>query len=163
MGVSGDGRAVSESAGVATLVVITVVATASVGLSVVIFADDGDGTGFSVEFQYSSDLAQLTVFYNGDGEVRAGDIVVDGPGNNVTWAELADVPPDEPVAPGSRPVFLNKAGPYGNDVGGNDVIRVVHAPPDGETTTAVWNEQDGSGSEGDSTPDDPFSALGVAP
>jgi len=163
MGAPADTRAVSESAGVAALVAITVIATASVGLSVVIFADDGDSTGFSVEFQYSADLAQLTVFYNGDGEVRAGDIVIDGPGNDVTWAELADVSPDEPVAPGDRPVFLNEASPYGSDVDENDAISVIHAPPDGETTTVAWNDQGGSGGDGESTPDDPFSALGAAP
>jgi len=157
-----DCRAVSESAGVAALLVITVVATASVGLSVVIVAEDGDdGSEFPVEFQYSGDLSQLTVFYNGDQPVAAGDVVIDGPDANVTWAELAGIPADEQVAAGDQPVFLNDASPYGNDVAETDVIRVVHTPPDGEPATAVWNEDasgDGSGDDAGPDPaDDPVS------
>ena len=72
-------RAVSESAGVAALIAITLLATASVGLSVIIAADGDDSSEFSFEFQYSSDLSQLTVFYDGEEEVRAGDVVIDGP------------------------------------------------------------------------------------
>lgn len=151
--VAADDRGVSESAGVATLIVITLVATASVGLSVVIVAEDNDDdSGFSVDFQYSGDLSQLTVFYNGDEEVRAGDIVVDGPEVNVTWAELADMPENEPVTPGDRPVFLNEGSPYGGNVGENDAVRVVYEPPDDEPVVIVWNEaaagDDGEPSDG---------------
>lgn len=163
-----DERAVSETAGVAVLIAITVVATASVGLSVIIVADGGGGTEFSVEFQYSSDLSQLTVFYNGEKPVSAGDIAVDGPENNVTWAELAEIPEDEQVEPGDQPVFLNEASPYGSDVAEDDVIRVVHTPPDGERATATWNEdssedEGSNGTEDDETADDPVPSGGVAP
>lgn len=147
--VAADRRGVSESAGVAALIMITLVATASVGLSVIIVADDGDdgGSGFSVDFQYSGDLSQLTVFYNGDEEVQAGNIVFDGPSTNVTWAELADVSADEPVAPGDRPVFLNEGSAYGGNVGESDSVRVVYSPPDDEVVTVVWNEAAAGGDE----------------
>ena len=78
-GFGADSRAVSESAGVAALIAITLLATASVGLSVIIAADGGDSSEFSVEFQYSPDLSQLTIFYNGEQDVRASDVVIDGP------------------------------------------------------------------------------------
>ena len=52
--------------------------TASVGLSVIIAADGDDSSEFSVEFQYSPDLSQLTIFYNGEQDVRASDVVIDG-------------------------------------------------------------------------------------
>lgn len=154
-----DTRAVSESAGVAALVLITLVATASVGLSVIIVAeDDGDdgGSAFSVDFQYSGDLSQLTVFYNGDEEVQAGNVVIDGPSTNVTWAELAEVSSDEAIRPGDRPVFLNQGSAYGNNVGENDAIRVVYTPPEGEVVTAVWNE---AASDDEATPEAPTLAT----
>ena len=169
-GFGADGRAVSESAGVAALIAITLLATASVGLSVIIAADGDDSSEFSVEFQYSSDLSQLTVFYDGEQDVRAGDVVIDGPTTNVTWAELAEVPEDETIAAGDRPVFLNEGSAYGDDVAESEVIRVIHRPEDGETSVAVWNEaaaeDDDGGLPGDDPTDDPAdpaSATGVNP
>ncbi|PSP55504.1 hypothetical protein BRC73_09065 [Halobacteriales archaeon QH_7_66_37] len=170
-GLGADSRAVSESAGVAALIAITVLATASVGLSVIIAADGGDGSSFPVEFQYSSDLSQLTVFYDGEEEVRAGDVVVDGPAGNFTWAELANVPENRSIAAGDQPVFLNEGSAYGDDVAESEVIRVIHRPEDGETSVAVWNEgggeeDDDGGLPGDDPTDDPAdpaSATGVNP
>jgi hypothetical protein len=147
-------RAVSESAGVAALIVITVVATASVGLSALVVNNDGMGgdTGFSVEFQYSSNLAQLTIFHNGEEPVQAGNVIISGPNGNVTWAELAEIGDEEPVEPGDQPVFVSDSSPYGGEVAESDTISVIYENPDGETVTFTWNEGGGDEGEGSGAP-----------
>jgi len=154
--IADDDRAVSETTGVAVLILIMVVTTVSVGLSVIIVDDEGE-SDFDVRFQYSSDLAQMTLFYEGEEEISAGDIVVQGPANNVTWAELADVESGTTVSPGDRPVFLNDVSAYGSNVGENDVIRVTYNPANGESVTRTWDQSaseeddDGSGTGGPET------------
>lgn len=142
-------RAVSESAGVAALIVITVVATASVGLSALVVNNDnaGGNTGFSVEFQYSMNLAQLTIFHNGESPVQAGNVIISGPNGNATWAELADIGEQEAVAPGDQPVFVSDSSAYDAEVAESDTISVIYENPDGETVTLTWNE--GGGGEED--------------
>jgi hypothetical protein len=141
-------RAVSESAGVAALIVITVVATASVGLSALVVNNDNAGdSGFSVEFQYSTNLAQLTIFHNGEEPVQAGNVIISGPNGNVTWAELADIGEEDTVEPGDQPVFVGESSPYGTEVAESDTISVIYENPDGETVTFTWNE--GSGEDED--------------
>lgn len=142
-------RAVSESAGVAALIVITVVATASVGLSALVVNNDNAGdSGFSVEFQYSTNLAQLTIFHNGEGPVEAGNVIISGPNGNVTWAELAEIGAEDTVEPGDQPVFVSESSPYGAEVAESDTISVIYENPDGETVTLTWNEGGGE-DEGD--------------
>jgi hypothetical protein len=139
-------RGVSESAGVAALIVITVVATASVGLSALVVNNDAAGSsGFSVEFQYSSNLAQLTIFHNGEGPVQAGNVIISGPNGEVTWAALADIGEEEAVTPGDQPVFVGESSPYGAEVTERDTISVIYENPDGETVTITWNEGAGEG------------------
>jgi hypothetical protein len=147
-------RAVSESAGVAALIVITVVATASVGLSALVVNNDGasSGSGFSVEFQYSTNLAQLTIFHNGEEPVQAGNVIISGPNGNVTWAEMAEIGDEEPVEPGDQPVFVSDSSPYGGEVAESDTISVIYENPDGETVTFTWNEGGGDEGEGSGAP-----------
>jgi hypothetical protein len=163
--IADDDRAVSETTGVAVLILVMLVTTVSVGLSVIIVNDEGE-SDFDVRFQYSSDLEQMTIFYEGEGEIRAGDVVVQGPAKNVTWAELADVESGATVEPGDRPVFLNDASVYGSNVGSGDVIRVTYSPADGESVTRTWDqstsEDDSSGDDGSGT-GGPETAIGSVP
>jgi hypothetical protein len=155
-------RAVSESAGVAALIVITVVATASVGLSALVVNNDnaGDDGGFSVEFQYSTNLAQLTIFHNGEEPVQAGNVIISGPNGNVTWAELADISAEDTVEPGDQPVFVSDSSAYDAEVAESDTISVIYENPDGETVTLTWNEGSGE-DEGDGPPAPTPSGGGV--
>lgn len=144
-------RAVSESAGVGALIVLTVLATASVGLTALLAneEDPTQGTGFSVRFEYSSNLQQLQVFPNGEEPVQAGDVIISGPNGNSTWAEVADVGEEDTVSPGDRPLFVGENTGYGSKVKESDTISVIYEPPDGKSATFTWNEGAGEDEGGD--------------
>lgn len=150
-------RGVSEGAGVAVLVVITVVATASVGMTVTLVMDDDDH-GAQFTFDHSEDLGHLLIFYDDGDELRAGSVVITGPANEVTWAELEEMEPDEMVAPSNVPVRLSNQNAYGADVSETDFVEIRYVPEDDEDDTeeivlATWNEP-GEG-EGDGPIDVP--------
>lgn len=136
-------RGVSEGTGVAVLVVLTVVATASVGMTVTLVMD-GDEYGAQFTFDHSDELGHLLIFYDEGDELRAGSIVIDGPDNEVTWAELEGMDDDELVAPSNIPIRLNDQNAYGSAVSEEDFVEIRYVPEDGEETETVvlatWNE-----------------------
>jgi len=138
-----DARGVSEGAGVAVLILLTVLVTASVGISV-LFVDTGDDTGVQANFtyEYISDRTTLLVTHAGGDELQAGDIVLSGPGTNVTWAAVAGQNGTETVTEGDL-VQLSRNSAYGSRVRERDTIRVVYVPEGGNRT--VLDTWSGSG------------------
>ncbi|MFC7073479.1 type IV pilin [Halovenus rubra] len=170
MSFSTDNRGVSEGAGVLALVVITVVATASVGMTVTLISDDGPGSNpYNAEFTFdhSKDLQQLLIFYDGGKELRAGSITITGPENEVTWAEIEEIEPGEMVSPSNLPTRLSKENAYGSKVGAQDFIEITYTPPsdgegsgDGEDSAepvvlGTWNKPGGGESGGEGEEDGP--------
>jgi len=144
---SGSGRGISEGTGVAVLVVITVVATASVGMTVTLLSEEDTGAyGAQFTLDYSEDLQQLLIFYDSGDPLRAGSIHISGPDNDVTWAELEDMNPDEMVEPSNIPARLSEGNAYGSKVSGSDFVEIRYVPEsgdDGETEEVVlttWND-----------------------
>lgn len=156
-------RGVSESAGIAALIVITVLATASVGLSALVVDSDGSGDDgeFDVEFQFSSNLAQLTIFPANEEPVQAGNVIISGPDGNVTWAELGQLSEDDTLEDGDQPVFVSSGSAYDAEITEQDTVSVIYEPSDGQSVTLTWNE--GSGDEegeGDGVPTPPGGGPG---
>ena len=138
-------RGVSETVGVATLVLITVLVTASVGIGV-LFIDDGDSEGVQANFtfDYQDDSGALVVTHSEGDEIPAGDLVLSGPSANVTWAEAAGWNESRAVSQGDI-VQLSGGGAYGQRVSSTDTIRVVYAPEEGnETVLSTWDGTDGT-------------------
>lgn len=149
-----DSRAVSEAMGVGVLIGITVLVTLSVGAGVILTEGNEDGSELEFNFIYSAELSQLTIQYLDDDDLSAGDVYVDGPANNVTWAELVGVDDDEPLTAVDT-VFVHDRSAYGTNVDDDDFFRIVHAPEgDGSAVLAQWNEDQDDGGFGPS-PDDP--------
>lgn len=147
-------RGVSEMTGIAVLVLFTVLVTASVGLSAIV-VDTGDETvGANFTFEYRSGETLLVTHESGS-QLPGGELLIDGPAPNVTWAEVADLEnASQPVGPGDS-ILLSEASAYGQPVGGNDEIRILHAPGDGNVTVLDgWNSEDESGIGGDTGGDD---------
>lgn len=151
-----DDRAISESLGVAILVIITLAATLSVALSAILVAgqEDEDEFGTDVSFDHIDNLKELLVFYDDGDDLVAGRLHLDGPDNNVTWAELKGVEPDATVSPGDQPARLSKQTAYGENIGESAVVEVVYNPPDGEQLVlATWRgEEAEDGGNGESGP-----------
>ncbi len=147
-------RAVSETLGVAVLVGMTVLVTASLGLGVLIVVDQEAEQTADIDFTHLGD--RLIIEYIDETERVAGNLYVDGPDNNVTWAELSDdLGPDDAVTEGT---FL-EVGPetaYGGSVREDDTFDIVYVTEDGERfVLATWNEVDDPLADDDEEPPDP--------
>ncbi len=134
-----DDRAVSEGIGVAALVLLTVLVTASVGMSV-LFVEDDDSEGIEAEFdfQHFSDRGALLITYSQGAELTAGNVTIVAPGKNITWDELGPVNASDPLTPGSR-IQLNAQNAYGFRYSGRSNVTVVYTEGSNETVVGFYN------------------------
>jgi len=129
-----DDRGVSEFAGVAILVSMTVLVTASVGVFVLVAepgADRAPQANFS--FQYIDQSSILLVTHERGDEFDARNLTVRSPDAQARWSDLAGAEPTETIGPGAT-VQLSRGNAYGENVNRGDRISVVYAPPAGNVT-----------------------------
>ena len=137
-----DSRGVSETMGVVTLILLTVLVTASVGISVIVVADE-EGPDASFRFDFLDDQNALIITHDGGRELQAGNLYLDGPDNNVTWAQVARVEEDQMVSSGDV-IQVSASSAYGSGVTERDSINVVYTPSEGNSTVlATWPEDGG--------------------
>lgn len=150
-------RGLSDSAGVAVLVLMTVLGTVSVGMSVFLISGEDEGEFSSnFNFQHQENLELLLVFYDEGDDLRAGSLFVDGPAGNVSWAELTGVGEGAMVSPTGEPVRVGRNTPYGARVPAESYFEIVYNPPDGEQAVlATYGQQDGDGGDGVPGGDEP--------
>jgi len=140
-------RGVSEGAGLATLVLLTVVVTASVGVSV-LFLDESNsaGTQANFSFNYQDQGAYLLVTHESGDELPSGRVRIEGPDTSVTWAEAADWNESRKVTRGDL-VQLSENSAYGSRVGSRDYIKVVYVYQNDSTKVLdEWNSENAPGS-----------------
>jgi hypothetical protein len=126
-------RGLSDSMGVAALVLMTVLGTLSVGMTVFLATGEDEGQfGAEFNFQAQENLELLIIFYDSGDDLRAGSLYVDGPANNVSWAELTGVDEDATVSPGTGPVRVGKNTPYGSSVSPESYFEIIYHSEDGE-------------------------------
>ena len=132
-------RGVSEFTGVAILVAVTIVATASVGLSVLV-VDQTAGDSVDANFSFQHIDGRLIVTFARGGPVEAGNLTVRGPESQATWAALADTDPATPVSPTNTSIVqLSNRNAYGQRVDQDDNIRILYTPSVGnETLLQRW-------------------------
>ncbi|QLH83489.1 type IV pilin [Halosimplex pelagicum] len=133
-------RGVSEFAGVAILVAITLLVTGSVGLFVLVDpGSENPGANANFSFQYLDSASVLIVTHERGDNFTAGNITFRSSRTAVRWSALANSPENSTVSPGST-VQLSRRNAYGSPVSPGDRIAVVHAPPAGnETVLDNWN------------------------
>ena len=138
-------RGVSEFTGVAILVLVTVVATASVGLSVLLVDTSvGGPPEASFDFQYIDGSSVLVVTFQTGEPIAAGNLTLRGRGAETTWAALAGTEPSTMVGPASprSTVQLSSRNAFGEQVSADSSIRVVYTPSVGnETVLQRWEGQ----------------------
>lgn len=123
-------RAISEGAGVATLVIITVLVTASVGMSVLVGMDAGEGE-IDGEFRFEQLDDRLVIGYESGPGLTAGNLYADGPHNNVSWAALTGIDEEDTVTPGDTDQ-LSPDNAYGSAIDADDDVAMVYITEDGE-------------------------------
>ncbi len=137
-------RLVSETAGVATLVLFTVIVTASVGIGVLFVDEGGAGIQANFSFDHRSDTSSMTVTHAEGDELRAGNLYIEGPRTNVTWAETAGWNESRMVSEGDI-IQLSQQSAYGSSVSQSDTINIVYVDDSGnQTTLDTWNGSESS-------------------
>ncbi len=135
----GDTVAMSESLGIAILVGMTVIVTAVVGLNVLVVDEDaGEGPQANFTYDYIDQNELLLVTHSRGDELEAGSIEFRGPGDNVTWAQLANRNETAMVGPGDL-VQLGAENAYNSRVSGRDTIRIYYNQSGNRTQLDQWN------------------------
>jgi hypothetical protein len=150
-------RGTSETAGVAVLILVTVVTTASVGLSVTLL-DEQEGSDTTFNFDHQENIKSMLISYTSGDSLVAGNLVIAGPDGQVTWAQESSFGPDErvePGPPGNVAVVLGESSAYGGSIGQQAWLEIRYTPQtddgeEGETVVlATWNGGSGGGGDGD--------------
>ncbi|MEF8936317.1 MAG: archaellin/type IV pilin N-terminal domain-containing protein [Halovenus sp.] len=152
-------RAVSELLGVVVLIGMTLLVTVALGAGVMLISQQEADQTADIGFTHLGD--RLVINYNDGTDRPAGRLYVDGPENNVSWAELSDnLGPEGMVEQGA---FL-EVGPetaYGSGVSEEATFDIVYFTGSGERfVLATWNEVDEeadtpTGPDGPGGPDGP--------
>ncbi|MFB6217810.1 MAG: aminopeptidase P family N-terminal domain-containing protein [Halobacteriaceae archaeon] len=136
-----SGPPLSEFAGVAILISVTVLVTASVGLFVLVSGSGTQGGPAQANFsyQYIEDSSVLLVTHERGDTFDARNLTVRGEEKAVPWHELAGSNETAPVGPGTT-VQLSSNNAWGENVARGDTVRVVYTPPSGnETVLSEWD------------------------
>ncbi|WP_340099841.1 type IV pilin [Salinibaculum salinum] len=142
-------RGVSEGAGLAALVLLTVVVTASVGVNVLFLDDEGGSTTeANFSFEHQSQGSYLLVTHQDGSALPSDRVRIKGPDANVTWAEVAGWNGSREVTRGDL-VQLSESSAYGSQVGSRDNIQVLYVYRNGSTKVLdEWNPAGGAGDLG---------------
>jgi len=134
-----DTTAMSESIGIGILVGMTVIVTAVVGLNVLVVDEDAGGppqANFTYDYIDQNEL--LLVTHSQGDQLAAGNIEFRGPGENVTWAQLANRNESAMVGPGDL-VQLGQENAYNRRVSGGDTIRIYYNDSGNRTQLDQWS------------------------
>ena len=139
MASSQDTRGMSESIGMGLLVGMTVIVTAVVGLNVLVVEEDSSGgpqANFTYDYVAENEL--LIVTHSRGDSLEAGRIEFRGPGDNVTWARLANRNESELVDPGAV-AQLGEENAYDRRVSGRDIITIYYNESGNLTRLDQWS------------------------
>lgn len=152
-GTTADTRGSSETLGVAVLIGMTLLVTVGLGLGVLMISEEEQDQTADISFTFLSDT--LVIVYEDPKERVAGNLYIDGPANNVTWAELDDELGPEDMVGQNTEIRLNSDTAYGTNPAEEDAFDVVYITEDGDRfVLASVNEGEDSEDSG-LEPDDP--------
>ncbi len=137
---TGDERGVTEATGVAILVGMTVIVTATVGLNVLVVAEDDTGPNANFSYDHVEENSVLIVTHVRGDEFPAGDLVIEGPDEQTTWAATASVNESSPVGPGDV-TQLSKNNAYGDFVRTSTPITIYYDRDGNRTRLSRWPQE----------------------
>jgi flagellin-like protein len=140
-GVGADDRGVSEATGAAILILITVIATGTVGLNVLLLEQQDSSPGPNAEFtfEYFGDASSLLVTHDSGDEFQAGNLLLRSSQSQVTWADAAGTNQSASVEPGAT-IQLSAGGAFDARVESGDTVTVNYVNDNGtEVTLDQWN------------------------
>lgn len=134
-------RGISESAGLAALILLTVVVTASVGINVLFLDSNDGGIQGNFTFTYREDPGFLTVTYAEGDDLNSSKLYLEGPTANATWTELAGSNSSTTVTDGDI-IRMGEQGAYGQRISPRDTIEVVYIKNGNRTVLDSWSGSD---------------------
>ena len=134
-------RGISEGAGVAVLVLFTVLVTASVGINVLFLDGDDGGIQANFSFEYREDGGYLTVTHAKGDDLNSSRLYFEGPDANATWTALAGQNESVTITKGDI-VRLSDGNAYGKRISTGDTIDVVYVTNGNRTVLDSWSGED---------------------
>ena len=134
-----DTRGVSEAAGVVILVGMTVIATTTVGFYVlVVDSADAGPPDANFSYDYREESSALLITHARGDEFPAGELVIEGPDSEVTWAAVAGSNETRSIGQGDT-VQISQGNEYGQPVRQSNSIRIYHANNGTRTQLSEWS------------------------
>lgn len=133
-----ENRGTSEGAGLAVLVLFTVIVTASVGIGVLFVEDEDEGINAEFSYDYFEERGSILITYESGQQFQANNVRISGPGPNVTWDELGRLNASDSLEPGSR-VQLTKTNEYGQAIREYHTVQIVWTANSNQTVLSQWN------------------------
>lgn len=138
LGLGDDERGLSESAGVALLVGITILVTASVGINVLVVEEEDTGPpSANFTYEYISESRSLLVTHSRGDSLRAGKLTFRENTNEVSWAALAMTNNSTMVQPGDI-VQLSQRNAFGQSISTSSRIEVLYRYEGNQTKIDEW-------------------------
>lgn len=133
-----DDRALSESTGVAILVGITILVTASVGLNVLVVGEQDTGPpSANFTYDYVEQSRALLVTHSRGDELVAGRLHFVGADRDVTWATLANTNNTTQVGRGDL-VQLSERNAFGSAISQSTQIEILYEYEGNRTKLDEW-------------------------
>jgi len=149
-GSSAERRASSETLGVAVLVGMTVLVTAGLGVGVMMMGQQQESQTADVDFSFLGD--QMIIIYQDSTDRQAGNLYVQGPENNVSWAALdGSKGPGDPVTENDN-TRIGSNSAYGSSPNQDARYDLVFIAEDGSRYVLASVNADGEGNQGASEP-----------
>jgi hypothetical protein len=152
-------RGSSETLGVAVLVGMTILVTAGLGMGVLVMGQQQQQQTADVDFTFLGD--QLVVLYQDSTDRPADRLFIEGPRNNVSWAELASNKEPGDTVTENDDVRVRQDSPWGAKPNPDSRYDLVFVTQGGERFVLASVNANGSGpssgggSGGTDTPSQP--------
>jgi hypothetical protein len=135
--VGADERGLTEGIALAVLVGMVVFTTVAVGMYVLVVESDAEQEPANFTFQHFSGDGSLLITHAGGEPLPAGDVLIEGPDNTLTWAESAGISEDTEVSEGDV-TQLSQQSSYGAIITIGDTITVYHVDDDQRIQLSRW-------------------------
>ncbi|MFB6309257.1 MAG: type IV pilin N-terminal domain-containing protein [Haloarculaceae archaeon] len=131
-------RGLSEASGVAILIGITVVVTATVGLSAILDVGETGPPRANFSYSYIEQNNMLIVTHQRGDPLPAGSVILSGEKNNVTWATIAGMNDTEMVSQGDT-IQLSENNAFNQSLLRQDRVRIYYESNGNRTELSRWS------------------------
>lgn len=137
-------RGVSELVSVITLLGFVLAIVLALGLSVLFLQPQSSAPSASFSFTYNEEAAFLLITHSGGEQLEAGNVVIQGPEVESTWAQINTQMNNASLVGPDDAIRIGPQNAYGDRVGSSDRIQVLYRDPSTNETSVLseWSGAD---------------------